>query len=67
MSVAWERGCSEDPWAGPADEGCGEPEVGLGCRVEPCGGVVGKVDVCGTEVVEELVEAACTDAGVDGR
>ena len=48
-------------------EGRGEPEVDSGCCVEPCGGVVAEVHVCGAEVVEQLVEAACADDEINNQ
>jgi hypothetical protein len=65
-SSASEFRCAEDPGAGVADEGGGEAEVESGGPVELRDGLVGKLQIGGTEVVEQLIGAARADDGVNG-
>src|SRR6266568_8513471 len=61
-----ECGCAEDPGARLADEGGGEPEVDLGGCAEARECLAGKFEFGRAEVVDELVEPAGTDDGVNG-
>ena len=57
----------ENPGAGLPDERGGKSEIDLSLCFELSHGIIGKLDIYGTEVVEELVDPACADDWVDGR